>query len=303
MALISSEDIKEGEIFCKWLENRMIHNNKNVLTAELGATGSGKSWRDLRKAELWYRKHFNEDFPAENICFGIGHAISRLASGKLRKGEIIIFEEAGVNLGSLDFQNKIVKMMTYVLQSFRSMNVAIFFNLPYLSMLTKQARMLLHYSAESAGVDSGKGLNLCKPFVHQVNQGTGKIYKKYFRIRINGKVKTMKRMSFSKPSDYLTKAYEEKKAKYLQDLTKGYDNEIKKMSGHVEKVDYPTEQEFEAYYLHTKVGLTQDEIAKRMGKTQKTISNYTVRVKNYLKSNKFRENKSTVQEIESKTII
>jgi len=76
-----------------------------------------------------------------------------LSGGELRKGEIIIFEEAGVNMGSLDFQNKVSRMFNYVLQSFRSMNIGILFNLPYLTMLNKQARMLLHFSMESAGVD------------------------------------------------------------------------------------------------------------------------------------------------------
>lgn len=86
MALIQFKGIKEGEIFNKWLHSRLIRHNKNVLSAELGSTGSGKSYRDLRKAELWYEFHFNKKFPVENICFGVGQTMEILSSERLKRG-------------------------------------------------------------------------------------------------------------------------------------------------------------------------------------------------------------------------
>ena len=213
--LIQLPELKEGELFCKWMHNRLIRSNKNVLGVELGPTGSGKSYRDLRKAELWYKYHFNEEFPAENICFGVASVIKLISKGKLRRGDVIIFEEAGVNLGNLDFQQKISKMFTYVLQSFRSMNIAIFFNLPYFSMLNKSARMLMHYQFESAGIDQKIGENICKPFFVQVNQSTGKPYRHYPWVYHKGNPIKIERLGFMKPSQYLLDAYEEKKQEYL----------------------------------------------------------------------------------------
>lgn len=222
MPPIKKNTQEEGEIFNKWMESRLIRNNKNVLSAELGATGSGKSYRDLRKAELWYKYHFKSPFPVENICFGVPEIMKILSSGELRRGEIIIGEEAGVNLGSRAWQSKVSKMFNYVLQSFRSLNIAIFFNLPYLSMLDSQARHLLHYYAESSGIDYTNGKNKCKPFFLQVAQGTGKIYRHYPIVKINGRAVKVKRFNYSLPSEYLIKAYEEKKEKYLKELLKEY---------------------------------------------------------------------------------
>jgi len=265
--LIKFKSIEEGDVFCKWLHNRLIVNNKNVLGAELGATGSGKSWRDLRKSELWYKFHFNKPFPPENICFGIAILMRRLTSGELERGEILIFEEAGANLGSLDFQSKVSKMFTYVLQSFRSMNVAIFFNLPYLSMLNKQARMLLHYSFESAGIDYEKKVNKCKPFFHQVNQSTGKIYKKYMRSRVNGKVRTIRRFNFQMPSQYLIDAYEMKKTQYLSEMTEEYTKYLEdKEAEKLKKMGRPklTDKQKRIYDLACQ-GLFQREIGEIVG--------------------------------------
>lgn len=285
---ISLRTMNEGEIFLKWLHSKLIVNNKNVLGAELGATGSGKSYRDLRKAELWYEYHFHEKFPVENICFGINSIMKLLAGGKLRKGELIIFEEAGVNLGSLDFQNEISKMMTYTLQSFRSMNIGILFNLPFLSMLNKSARMLLHYSFESAGINFEKGINTCKPFFHQVNQGTGKIYKKYPIIRVGNSTRKIKRFSFSMPSQYLVDAYEKKKQDYLTSLTKDFSkrlDEIESKKNGV-KIKYPTEQEFECYHRYTFLNERVEDIAKELGKSAGSVYGYIKSVETFAKTKK-----------------
>ena len=46
--------VEEGEIFYKWCVGR-IKKNKNVISGTTGSTGSGKSYNDLRKAEIHYR--------------------------------------------------------------------------------------------------------------------------------------------------------------------------------------------------------------------------------------------------------
>lgn len=271
--LIKAKELREGEIFCKWIENR-IRNNKNVLGAETGGTGSGKSYRDLRKAELWYQYHFKNPFPAENICFSIGEVMNRLNSGELKKGEVLIFEEAGANLGSLDFQTKISKLFTYVLQSFRSMNVVIFFNLPHLDMLNKQARMLLHYAFESSGIDPKKKINKSKPFFIQVNQSTGKMYRKYLRIKVNGKIRAVKKFVWYMPSKELMLSYEKKKVKFLAELTQEFVDKLDEMEREQQRKmarQDLTEVQLEVFNL-VKEGHTVKEIAEIRGVTVRSIN-------------------------------
>ncbi len=271
--LIQVGEPKEGEILCKWMHSRLIRNNKNVLGANLGATGSGKSYRDLRMAELWYDYHFHEKFPPENICFGVVNIMRRLSSGTLRRGEVLIFEESGVNMGSLDFQNRVSKMFSYVLQSFRSMNIAIFFNLPYLSMLNKTARMLMHYSMESVGIDQENKINKCKFFTHQVNQRSGKVYSRYPKVRVHGKMKQVKRFNFSLPSKELRDAYEAKKIQFLSDTTREYTLELEKLEeDKLIKSGRPllTEKQQAVYKLACQ-GLNQKEIAKIRGIDPSTV--------------------------------
>lgn len=287
-------NFKEGEIFNKILYSRLIRNNKNVLGAELGPTGSGKSYRDLRKVELWYDYHFKRPFPVENICFGVADSMKMIKSiEKLKeKGHILIFEEAGANLGSLDFQNQIAKMFGYVLQSFRSMNIGIFFNLPYLSMLNKTARMLLHYGFESAGIDKVNGQNICKPFFYQVNQSSGKVYRKYPIVKINKKSVQVKRFSYSMPAPYLIEAYENKKANYLSKTTSSYLEKIEEITTGKKKAyrDIPKPIEWKCYGYLKEEGLNQTLLADKMNLSQQTVSKYINNVKKFLKLDEIKQN-------------
>lgn len=275
MAGLINSELKEGDIFCRWLKNRLIENNKNVLGAELGATGSGKSYRDLRKFELWYKLYLKREWNPDNICFGIKQVMRRLNSGELKRGDIIILEEAGANLGSLDFQNKVSKLFTYVLQSFRSMNVGIFFNLPYLSMLNKQARLLLHYSSESCGIDFDNKKNKCKFFFHQVNQGTGKIYKKYPKVKVQGITRTIKRLNYTLPDKRLIEIYEQKKEEYLKTSIKNYEDILDELDGkNNNKRVYPTEIEYKTWHLRKIEKRRWKEISQIIGKSEKTCQRY-----------------------------
>lgn len=271
--LKSNGILREGEVFNKIMDNR-FKQNQNILTAITGGTGSSKSYQDLRRAELWYSFYFNKPFPSENICFSLATAMRRLTSGELKKGDILIMEESGVNLGSLDFQQKIVKLFNYVLQSFRSLNIGIFFNLPHLSMLSKQARMLIHYHFITQGIDHEKKIAKSKCFYRQVNQQTGKVYPKYLRYRVQGKITTIKKLSYSLPSPELMERYEAEKLKFISGLTEEFVQ-------HLNKLDYEavakdrrnvlTEKQKQVYDLLLN-GYTQTQIGDIMNITQQAVS-------------------------------
>ena len=281
----TSGKIKEGEVFNKFLENRMIRHNQNVLTAITGPTGSGKSYQDLRRAELWYRNHFKKEFPPRNICFSIAEVMKIVTDPKLKKGEVIIFEEVGCNLGSLDFHNKVQKVFTYVLQSFRSMNIAIFFNLPYLTMLNKSARTLIHVHFQTVGIDRTSNVSKSKGFFRQVNQSSGKIYDKYMRIRHNGKKRVIKRFNYNLPSKWLSDIYEQKKLRFITDFTEDFSKDvaIQQRDELVKQARVNlTNRQMDVYEM-LQNGMTMTEIAKDGGVTPQSVSDViqSIRRKGY----------------------
>jgi DNA-binding CsgD family transcriptional regulator len=265
-----------GEFLNKWFEARIKHN-KNVLLAYSGSTGSGKTYSCLNTGENWYKFHFKEKFPVDNVCFGLATLAKRInelhKSGKLRKGELFILEEAGANFGNLDFQNKISKMFNYILQSFRSMNLIVIMNLPVLTMLNKSARQLIHGHFITCGIDYQLNQTKVKPYLHQLNQVTGKSYWKYPRLRVQGKIITLERLRFNKPEPLLIQAYEFHKENFVFSLTEDFVQEaLKDANKELLKSsrDKLTEKQHKVLDLVVQ-GLNQREIGERLGVEQASI--------------------------------
>ena len=217
-----NEKVPEGLIVNKYFENKLIKKNQNIIFAVTGSTGSGKSYFCLSMVNNWYNYYFKKDFPMENVCFSIEDIMQLLNSKKLKRGEIIIMEEGGVLMNSLNFQDKISKLFTFVLQSFRSMNIGLIINLPVLTMLNKSARLLLHAHFTTAGINYQEKTNKCKPYFHQLNQTSGKSYWKFLHIKHDGSAVKVKKISYSLCSDDLIKKYEAKKFKFVADLNESF---------------------------------------------------------------------------------
>lgn len=209
--------LNEGDVLNSIFQNRLIRNNKNCIVVTTGPTGSGKSYSDMRIAELWYQKRFNEPFPIENICFGILNLLKRIRSKErpIRKGEIVILEEAGTSAGALDFQSKSAKIFSSVLQSFRSLNICLLMNLPYFTMLNKQARELVHIQLETIMIDQKEKKSYLKPYQMQTNTSTGKLYRHFPKVVIDGCKESISFISYGLPNKELSDKYEENKQNFV----------------------------------------------------------------------------------------
>jgi len=281
MGMINSkENFPEGEVYFRW-EDARIKNNKNVISVTTGSTGSGKSTTDLKRAEISHKRRFKEEFPIENVCFSIVELMKRISSGNLRKGEVIILEEAGFNAGSQDWQNKTTKLFNYLLQTFRSMNICLYLNLPVLSMLAKQARQLVHIHFETCGIDFENKSCKIKPLVHQLNQHSGKSYWKYLRIRSKGKVIALQRMNYTLPSQKLIDKYEAKKHRFLLEITTEFTRELEEKDR--EKLNRMARNDLTEVQMEVvkmiQDGLSVEEIAKRKNVSMQGVYDTINRIK------------------------
>lgn len=203
-----------------WLDKR-LKESKTATIAFTGGLGSGKSYSCLSAADDWYRYKFNEGFPIENCSFKLSTFFDKILGGKLREGEIIILEETGALIPSKEFMNKINRAFGYYMQTFRALQVFVFFNLPVFKLMDSSTRILINANFITQGIDKTKNLCEVKPFFHQLNQQSGKIYPKYLRKSIsNGGVRFRKRINkfyFKLPNKELRDSYEKKKQEFLKE--------------------------------------------------------------------------------------
>lgn len=266
--------LEEGELLNKWINNRLIRQNKNILLAVTGPTGSGKSYWCLALANSWYKKYFGYPFPVKtHTCFSVTEVMRLIRDGELKRGELIILEEAGVNMGSLDFHSKVSKLFTYVLQSFRSMNVGIIFNLPYLTMMNKQSRTLIHAHFVTHSINQETKTSFAKGFFQQVNAQTGKVYSKFMRANLNRRVSKIKMFGFKMPEKDVTKPYEAKKVSFLSEITEEYTKKMEEVEKEkilkVSRVELTEKQQI-AFELRSE-GLTLKQIGENMGITIQSV--------------------------------
>ena len=191
----------------------------NFVANGIVVHNSGKSYTSMRLAELWYQRFFKEEFPIENVCFSIKELALRLRDGNLKKGSMLVFEEAGVNVNALEFQSKISRIFSHVMQSFRSKNIGIIFNLPSLGFLNKTARVLLHAMCQTMTIDRNKNEVIVSPYVMQFNSMMDKVYTKHFRVLNRSRqLVPVQEIGIKLPTIKLIEQYEMKKSQFVGDV-------------------------------------------------------------------------------------
>ena len=264
----------EAGLILKYIDSKM-RNNKNFLSVVTGSTGSGKSYSCLRLAELWYLHYFKDrTFPTTNICFSVEELIKRLRTGGLKKGDLLIAEEIGISANAKNFQSKTNKALQFILQSFRSLNIIVLFNVPHFSFFDKTARMLMHSHIQTKMIDVEKQQCILKPYFLSISQTSGKIYSKWLRVK-NIKTNQLLKITslrLSKPSKDLVVVYEEMKNRFVTALISNLDDQnSQKDQQQRHKLRPLTNRQQEVFnYLNT--GKTSGEIAKIMKLPVCTIS-------------------------------
>jgi len=244
----------QHSIFDKYIKKirvRMLYQNKNWLSIICGATGSGKSYSALTLAKLIGGQVFVVFTPIEFLRL--------LNSEKLSKGDVIVFDEAGVGMSSREWYSIQNKLLGTILQTFRNMNVAVIFTTPNLTFIDVQARKLFHSYFETAFLDYKKEEAHLKAFDIQVNSRMDKIYYKKPRFADdNGRVYTMSHLILDKPDEKIVAYYEEKKTRYTKELNANALKELTMPKEEKKKVDLSE--------VETKVLKNKDKYIKEYNK-------------------------------------
>ena len=265
-------------VLVHWLYSRVMCKNLNALLCFTGNPGSGKSYAAIRLAELTSKKN-GVEFNVDHIVFTPKEFMQMVNSDKLKKGSILILDEAGVAINSRKWQSAINLMMNYVIQTFRHRNYVIMMCVPYFDFIDGAVRKMFHMFFEMTRIDFKKGVSWSRPKIIQVNQRTGHAYYKWLRYKFSNSQPTALDMAgFKLPSKELLKAYEKKKAEYTSKLNKGLEQELNEDSGHEPKE--LTEIQKRILKLRNDYGLNEEEVGVIMKITQPTVCSHLKACKN-----------------------
>lgn len=283
----------------RYIQNRTLKKNKNFLGTITGPTGSGKSWAGLSIGEM-----VDPDFNVDRIIFTGRELMDLINSGKLKSGSFILWDEAGIDLSSRNWQSLTNKMLNFVLQTFRHKNLILIFTTPYHDFLDVASRKLFHAEFETSSINKTKKTCRIKPKLLQYNADLKKWYKKYLKIVKGGVGKsTIRRWDVPKPSDELIRMYEEKKNKFTAVLNKDIESKLEKLKEKeetkpevsVEFTKVPSELQMKILSLVKQGIYTPRELAIKLNRDDSTIS-YSMRSfrKIGFKLEDYRDNKGNV---------
>ncbi len=264
--------------FAGILHDRLWEQNKNFIVIFVGETGSGKSYSALAMAEM-----IDPDFSIEKVVYKPRDFLNLL--DKCKKGDVLVFDEAGVGIPAREWQSIQNKLMGYVLQTFRYKNIGVFMTTPSMSFIDKQVKILTHFVIKVYGHinDQNKCVIYAKDHdpVRDITDWSPWI----FVDRERNREFDPNPIFIGKPSDDLAEEYEELSRKRKEEIRKDAIEHLKAIEEGVrtEGFDGRTLRKLKnitiAFYkmyklLKEEFGLSERQIALRIGVDNHTVRNW-----------------------------
>ena len=281
-------ETKKEYSWIKYIKKR-IADNKNFLGMFVGPTGSGKSFSALSVLEM-----LNKEFDIDMVVFDAKSLMKLINSRKYDKkieGNVtgFLWDEAGINLSSRQWQSITNRVINFLLQTFRHKNFVLLFTAPYMDFVDKATRKLFHAVFETAGIDKKNQTVIVKPKQLEYNADKGKFYYHYLKIIKNGKgyIK-IKRWAIPRPSPEVEKEYEKKKIAFTTELNKQIEESLSTEKSLISKPKKPLTPRQQLILECWKKGIkTLKEIAKEVGKVEKK----KIHIRQIYNNEKYMENK------------
>jgi len=204
------------------IKKRLQNLNRNWLAVIVGETGSGKSFLALKLGQL-----IDPEFNITKVVFSPSEFMELITSGTLRKGDCIVWDEAGVSVPAREWYSISNKSINYIAQTFRHDNLAVIFTVPNFDYIDSQLRKLFHTYIETQHINRIKKLCRVKWLNISYDGRMKKLYMKYPRVNIRGVDYKIKKVGIGLPTQELIDDYEKKKRKFTNKLKKSVQGNIK----------------------------------------------------------------------------
>ena len=209
-----------------WIKNIKERTacNLNTQVLTIGMTGTGKSLHNIASCLMLQR-----DFSVDNITFSPVDVLKLLTSGKLKPGDCVIMEEAGVQINSASWQSKEVKLFSQFFETIRRMRINFFLNCPNRSNIAKTIRNLMHAEATPLFINRQNKTCVCKAFLLQTSPTDPEPYRHFLTKKETGE--PIPTWTTPLPPAGFIKAYEEKRDAFQQMLNQKTLKALKELHG------------------------------------------------------------------------
>ena len=227
------EDFNVFDCFAKDVQNRLTKYDQNWLCLIVGETGSGKSVSSLSLANRLSSRGFDCKI---HLAFSPEELIQKINADDIKKGDILIFEEASVNMNSKKWYSEENLLLNWLIDTFRDMNIGIIFNLPKTNNLDKSAREMFHYQMETVKIHRKENLCEIKVLKNEFNNHYNKMFRKIPQfITPTGEILYMPKILVPLPPKKILNEYKQLSKEFKQELRQKIEKKLKESRKEVKK--------------------------------------------------------------------
>ena len=236
MTGIVADTGRKESYWVSYMKKKARDEDNNHLGVIIGKTGSGKSYAGLR---MCYE--IDSTFNPERIVFSPLELIELFKKEKVKSGQCILWDEAGVGASSRDWQSKTNKLINFFLQTFRQRRILLFMTVPYLDFLDSTTRRLVDATFQTISIDRKKKRVVLKPMLIPYRPQYKIPFPRYLRLSKDGMVNKIVRWHVELPPKWLLEEYNKKKMAFTQALNEEIYEGFKEIEQTKKKVKEPKE--------------------------------------------------------------
>jgi hypothetical protein len=191
---------------------RNLMRGENFVGIVTGRVRSGKSFTALRLC-----MEIDKNFTIDNVVFSTREFMELLHSGKLKKGSMILWDEAGVGIATREWYSILNKSLNYVLQTWGHQSIGLILTVPDFSFVDSQTRKLVNMHFKTLKLIRSRNVTRLKPYflTPMEKTDTKKVRPRY---NIGGKKLDIEYIEVLKPPAKYVHLYLKKKEDFTRKL-------------------------------------------------------------------------------------
>lgn len=210
--------LKEGEAsFVTYIKKRIARNQHFVAVVHggMGGSGTGKTWTAASIAH-----QLDPNFDESQVINSSQELMSLVNSGKLKRGSVILADEAQIWMSSRNWQSKISKLMNFLFSTCRHEGWIMLFTTPFSDFVDSSLRKMFHAQLECVAIDYNNKCVKVKPQLIQYYPKLSKFYYPRLIVQGKGRMAPLTFWSVPKPPPHIIVPIEHKTIEFKRGVAK-----------------------------------------------------------------------------------
>lgn len=217
-AIIGDPEDVAGKALTDLLKKKVTGKKEDdIIMLVSGHRGTGKSIACLALGEA-----LDENFNIKKVAWNTKQLLNLVNDDSIGAGEVIILEEAGINISSKRWQQTDNQAVSNSITISRPRRRILILNIPYIDLVDSSIRKMVKAKLTMINVDVKKHMSLGKLYFVNYNEQEKEFYRRLIAVTVNkrGKKAYFNNIFFKKPSKKIMRQYKKARLEYTKKINR-----------------------------------------------------------------------------------